>query len=65
LLGAIRDGKMIKWDDDIDLAIIEDQFIKLKNIINKICIKEDNYYISKKYNIKFSFHYSNNVVKNL
>jgi len=66
LLGALRNGKMIKWDDDIDLAIIEDQYIKLNEIIKKLGIKEDKYYIFKKYDIKFCIIYSNEAInKNL
>jgi phosphorylcholine metabolism protein LicD len=66
LLGAVRDGKMISWDDDIDLAITSDQFIKLIEIIKNVSIQNGNYYILKKYDIKFYFISSNNSInKNL
>jgi lipopolysaccharide cholinephosphotransferase len=55
LLGACRDGKMIDVDDDIDLAIPYDSYIKLKEIIKTL--KYDTFkkmYISKKYDIGFT-----------
>ena len=55
LLGACRDGKMIDIDDDIDLAIPYDSYIKLKEIIKTL--KYDTFkkmYISKKYDIGFT-----------
>ena len=55
LLGACRDGKMIDVDDDLDLAIPYDSYIKLKEIIKTL--KYDTLkkmYISKKYDIGFT-----------
>ena len=32
LLGSVRHGEMIPWDDDIDVGILEDEFEKFKSI---------------------------------
>ena len=36
LLGAIRDGKIIKWDGDTDLGMIEDDFKRVCSILPEI-----------------------------
>lgn len=55
LLGACRDGKIIDIDDDIDLAVPHDSYIKLNEIIKTLKFDKKKYmYISKKFNIGFT-----------
>jgi len=36
LLGAVRDGKMIPWDNDIDLGMVDSQYKKLQTLKSTI-----------------------------
>lgn len=36
LLGAVRDGRMIKWDHDVDLGIMDNDFKKIISIIPEL-----------------------------
>lgn len=47
LLGVIRDGGMIPGDDDIDVALMRDDFEKLKSLSD--CFK-DKYFLQTPYN---------------
>jgi len=45
LLGAIRNGKIIEWDHEVDLGVMKGDFNKIDSILSEI--KERGFFIKK------------------
>lgn len=55
LLGAVRDGKIIEWDDDIDLGTMEDNWEKIIPIIPELEERGFNTRFEEIYKTNFGF----------
>ncbi len=45
LLGAVRNGKFIDWDDDIDVCLLVDDYHKIREILKKENKKTKHYFL--------------------
>ncbi|MBE5848633.1 MAG: LicD family protein [Lachnospiraceae bacterium] len=48
LLGCIREGTSIKWDDDIDICVAEKDWARMNEVLEKELDKESFFIINKK-----------------
>lgn len=53
LLGCVRDGDIIPWDDDIDIGVMTYDWAKMINVLSRLNNTEPFEYEDKKYYINF------------
>ena len=55
LLGLMRDGDLIEWDNDVDFACFASDHVKIKKVIDEL--KQKNFYIPDKNECPLNDHF--------